>query len=245
VLFSNADVARFINQSFEPAWEMVRLVPIVRIDFGSNNVVTRTLNGNIATCVCTAEGEVLDILPGIYTPKAYLECLNQFRLLANYVDQEGKPKRSHRARLYHVTQAEALKKDGVASVFINTAGMTKRAIEGGVLAVLVPANHAAEGRARDKGAPPTRTVAVKENPTGTAAQDLAEWKLLAEDTRLNETLRRRVIHEMLAQEDLVRPAKVVKRVYKEALHCDLDDPYLGLGSTLFAQYPFAKEDKDR
>jgi hypothetical protein len=27
------------------------------------------------------------------------------------------------------------------------------------------------------------------------------------------------------------------------LHADLDDPYLGLGKSLFANYPFAAEDK--
>jgi hypothetical protein len=86
VLFSRADVVQTINRFFEPAWEMVRPVPVVRIDFGNGQVVTRTLHGNIATSVCTAEGEVLDILPGIYTPQAYREALNQFRLLANYVD---------------------------------------------------------------------------------------------------------------------------------------------------------------
>ena len=33
--------------------------------------MTRTLHGNIATYVCTADGQVLDILPGIYAADAY------------------------------------------------------------------------------------------------------------------------------------------------------------------------------
>jgi hypothetical protein len=245
VLFSNADVAGLINRFFEPAWEMVRPVPLIRIDFGNNQVVTRTLHGNIATYVCTAEGEVLDILPGIYTPKAYQDCLNQFRLLANYVDQGGKAKRSVRARQYHDSQAAELKKNGMAHVFINTAGMAKRAIEGGVRAVLVPANQAGQAQPREKGRPPAKVATAEKPPPLTTSEDLASWTLLHEDTRLNETLRRRLIHEMLAQDELVRPAQVVQRVYKEALHCDLDDPYLGLGPALFANYPFAKEEKSR
>jgi hypothetical protein len=74
VLFSNKNVADFINGSFEPAWEMVRAVPIVRIDFGNGNVVTRTLNGNIATYVCTADGIALDAVPGIYNAEGYTDC---------------------------------------------------------------------------------------------------------------------------------------------------------------------------
>jgi hypothetical protein len=38
---------------------------------------------------------------------------------------------------------------------------------------------------------------------------------------------------------------VTKKLYKEVLHADLDDPYLGLGPTLFAGYPFAGEDLGR
>jgi hypothetical protein len=52
-----------------------------------------------------------------------------------------------------------------------------------------------------------------------------------------------MIHEMLAKSGLVRPEKVTKAIYKDVLHTDLDDPYLALGDALFADYPFAKEDK--
>jgi hypothetical protein len=73
-------------------------------------------------------------------------------------------------------------------------------------------------------------------------EELAGWKALAEDTQLNETTRRRQIHEMLAREGLVPPARVLKPIYRDVLHADLDDPYLGLGKALFENYPFAKED---
>jgi hypothetical protein len=33
--------------------------------------------------------------------------------------------------------------------------------------------------------------------------------------------------------------------YQDALKADLDDPYLGLGKTLFANYPVAEEDGTR
>ena len=91
MLFSNEKVAAFINNNFEPAWESVRPVPIVRIDFGEGAVVTRTLNGNIATSVCTRDGLVLDVLPGIYQPDAYLEQLDQFRLLFRYANKAMRP----------------------------------------------------------------------------------------------------------------------------------------------------------
>ena len=68
------------------------------------------------------------------------------------------------------------------------------------------------------------------------------WKTLAEDTQVNETARRLQIHEILAACGTVQPQDVTRRLYKEVLHADLEDPYLGLGPTLFASYPFKAED---
>ena len=129
VLFSREDVAAVINRNFEAAWEMVRPVPIIRIDFGNGREVTRTLHGNIATYVCAADGQVLDILAGIYTPAVYMAQLQQFRLLANYAGQEGKEKRETRLRDYHRSQAEALKVNETPAQFVNMPAITKRAIE--------------------------------------------------------------------------------------------------------------------
>src|SRR5262249_51380782 len=155
---------------------------IVRIDFGNGKVVTRTLHGNIVTYACTGGGEVLDALPGIYAPAAYLDGLRQLRLLANYVDQGGKVKLPGRLRDYHPAQAVALKKSDRPRRLVNMADMSKRAIEGGIKAVLVP------------GQPGPAVPAPAESKDGfglETAEDVANWKALAEDTRQNESIRRR------------------------------------------------------
>lgn len=228
MLFSRDDVSAFINKHFEPVWQSVRPVPIVRIDFGNGTVLTRTLHGNIATYACAADGQVLDVLGGIYAPAMYLKRLDQFRLLANYADQQGTARRAERLRSYHAGQLEALTKKQSPAVFINVADRSKKAIENGVLAVLVrapqPAVPGAEG-------PP---VLVR---TG----DVTLWKALARDTVANETIRRRQVHTRLASGAAVRPAGLMKWLYKDVLNADLDDPYLGLGGDLFAAYPFKDE----
>jgi hypothetical protein len=236
-LFSRDDVTSLINASFEPAWKTVRPVPLVRIDFGNQVVLTRTLNGNIATSVCNADGQVLDILPGIYTPDVYLDRLNQLRLLANYVGQGEPSKREARLREYHRDQAEALAHQKVPARFINAAAMAKRAIEGGLKAMLVPGNTPVE---RPPEVPHAQHV---RRPALESREDVANSKELVEDTRINESVRRRQIHDMLAEAGLVAPERVTKRLYKEVLHADLDDPCLGLGATLFANYPFKGEDE--
>ena len=84
MLFSDEAVARFLNDNFEPVWQSVRPVPIVTIDFGNGTKVTRTLHGNVATLICTADGEVLDALPGIYAPQAFVERLEELKTLHLY-----------------------------------------------------------------------------------------------------------------------------------------------------------------
>jgi hypothetical protein len=176
---------------------------------------------------------VLDILPGIYAPAVYLDRLYQFRLLANYVDREGKEKRDARVREFHQGQAEALKKNDPPPVFVNQMDMSKLAIENRVVAILV-ANR--EIPRQSSGIATTAKTAAK--PTLESAEEVANWKLLADDTKINETIRRQQIHEMLATKGLTGPEAVTKWLYKDVLHADLDDPYLGLGSVLFANYPF-------
>src|SRR5262249_28683347 len=102
------EVARFVNSNFEPAWEMVRPVPVIRIDFGNGQVVTRTLHGNIASHVCAADGQILDIVPGIYTPPVYMAALQQLRLFAASLGT-AELNRQARLRDYHREKAQALR----------------------------------------------------------------------------------------------------------------------------------------
>jgi hypothetical protein len=240
-LFSQERVAAYINQTFEPVWESVRPVPIVRIDFGDGNVLTRTLHGNILTSVCTADGQVLDALPGIYEEQAYLDQLNQLRLLAKATAKQPAKEREAWLKAYHHHQAEAIKKDQPPDQFVEkrkVAPPTKALIERPVEIVLQPPP---KGQPQQPAAPnPPSKPAVT-----VMKEDAALWKALLEDTQLNESTRRRQIHELLADKGMVKPETVTKPIYKDVLHADLDDPYLGLGKTLFASYPFAAEDGKR
>jgi hypothetical protein len=234
VLFSNDQVAAFVAANFEPVWEMVREVPIIRIDFGNGKVLTRTLHGNILTSVCTADGRLLDALPGIYAPAAYLDQLDQFRLLAQNFTGQPASARDEWIRKYHKDAAAAIRANQTPARFSDTkkvVAIPKKVIEQPTAKLLA------------KGTPDR--ARVKAVPTNGDAAALARWTALAADTKLNETTRRRQIHELLAKEGLVAPARVLKPIYKDVLLADLDDPYLGLGPALFGNYPFAREDEGK
>jgi hypothetical protein len=264
-LFSRAEVATFINDKFEAAWESLRPVPIVRIDFGNGNVITRTLHGNIATYVCDSEGEVIDVIPGIYTPDVYMKRLNETRLLAQYVGKFNAERRAETLQQYHQARVERPAKPAAPRVM---DGPKTKAVEGGVkaavaaaaapggaAAVPVPRRRLDAGKMVAIERPVAALVAAQQQAQAAAAAaaarspedltvpaDLASWRLLREDTESNEAVRRRQIDTLLARSGLVRPAAITRPIYKDVLHADLDDPYLGLGQALFGSYPFAKEE---
>jgi hypothetical protein len=63
------------------------------------------------------------------------------------------------------------------------------------------------------------------------------------DSEANERVRRKAVHDKLATAGCVRPDDIKKWLYKDVLHADLDDPLLGLGPVLNANYPFTEEER--
>ena len=202
-MFSSPEVAQYINENFEPAWEMVRPVPTITIDFGNGKKMTRTVNGNIATYVCTRDGYIVDVLPGIFDSATYLDRLSaikrQFETLPS--DQPGLVRELAN---YHLN-AETRK------AVIGSAGAERRTI-----------------------ASPLIVGAFKPQPE---RRSISKSTLIA-DTEINENERRPIIHSVLKYSGLVKPDDLKKWLYREVLHADLDDPYLGFDKILTQSYPF-------
>jgi hypothetical protein len=75
------------------------------------------------------------------------------------------------------------------------------------------------------------------------AAPLAARPELKLDTEANERVRRKAVHAKLATVECVKPDDIKKWLYKDVLHADLDDPLLGLGPVLSANYPFTEEER--
>ena len=61
---------------------------------------------------------------------------------------------------------------------------------------------------------------------------------LKTDTEFNESERRLLIHRHLIARSRITPTELKDWLYREVLHADLEDPYLGLQRVLFDRYPF-------
>lgn len=201
-------MAGVLARDFEPAWQSVRPVPTVTIDFGNGRVKTRTLHGNVAGLVVTPRGELVDAIPGILTPRAYQAELAKGLAIARSLTGGAADAEAFRtAHLAHAGAALALARPP------RRMDMAKAAVE-----------------------LPTKNMMFQGEP----ADEPPPADPLERDTQQNLRERRPQIHRKLAQAGLVRPATLVRWLYREVLHADLDDPYLGLGPMLErAEAPFA------
>lgn len=82
ILYANADISEFLRQRFVLHWKSVRPVPKVTIDFGDGRKMERTVTGNSIHYVLDSEGRVVDALPGLYGPQAFLRVLKPAHVAA-------------------------------------------------------------------------------------------------------------------------------------------------------------------
>lgn len=91
-LYSNKEISDYLREHYVLHWQSVRPVPRVTIDFGDGRKLERTVTGNSAHYVLDAAGRPLDVLPGLYAPKAFTEWLKRAhdfsQRLANVADSQ-------------------------------------------------------------------------------------------------------------------------------------------------------------
>jgi hypothetical protein len=105
VLYANKEVGEALREKFVLHWQSVRPVPKVTIDFGDGRKLERTITGNSAHYVLSADGYPIDVLPGLYGPQSFLRWLQSAERLHGHfksVEQD------HRQRYLAQVHAERL-----------------------------------------------------------------------------------------------------------------------------------------
>jgi len=214
VLFSHEETAAWLDGRFESAWRSLRPVPTVRVDFGDGRTVTRTLHGNVVTWVCTPDGQVVDGLPGLYDPAAYRARLEEIAAVAVRIAPLAPAERRAALEAYHRPRAGLLLAPGARAAPARVLPMPEVPDSGKFLRER-PLERALPGSV------PAIPVPDSFGEPGAA------------DSRRNEEVRRPALHAILLAAGAVRPEAVERRLYREVLHADLDDPWLGLEEALF------------
>ncbi len=104
VLYSNATVAQSLRDRFILHWESVRPVPLITIDFGDGRKIQRTVTGNSIHYILDNDGRLLDALPGLYGPTAFLRGLSEAETLFQQLRAAQPERRALHLNTYYRTR---------------------------------------------------------------------------------------------------------------------------------------------
>jgi hypothetical protein len=251
LLYSDDAIAAILRDQYVLHWHSVREVPHVTIDLGNGRVIKQTITGNSAHFLLAEDGEPLDVLPGLYSPAAFRQQIEEWASFYRGLDRKD-----HVAQLvwYHqqrylslIEQAERLGIDrsiyaGQEPVWVaQRQSQSKARIEVPMLRQL--RGGSAEGNARKMA-----EVAMSLGERGKDAVQFSKSTLqlmsskqvltdalmdnlrrsVAADTALNEYDLHRRVHLWFAEGQVKDLPSLNERVYDELFLTPSSDPWLGL-----------------
>lgn len=90
LLYSNTEISEYLRENYILHWKSVRPAPRITIDFGDGRKIERTITGNSIHYVLDDDGRVIEALPGLYSPKAFLIYLTQAKQVNDAIDGKDK-----------------------------------------------------------------------------------------------------------------------------------------------------------
>jgi hypothetical protein len=76
-LYANKALSAYLRDGYILHWQTVRSAPRITIDFGDGRKLERTITGNSIHYILDPDGNVIDALPGLYGPQAFLRHLQE------------------------------------------------------------------------------------------------------------------------------------------------------------------------
>ena len=107
-LYSNKEISNYLRANYVLHWHSVRPAPRVTIDFGDGRKLERTLTGNSAHYVLASDGQPLDALPGLYSPKEFQAWLARMNSLFESYREVTASNRGDLLRSFHSGRNDAI-----------------------------------------------------------------------------------------------------------------------------------------
>lgn len=248
VLYADPGVAALLRDHFVLHWKEVRPVPKVTIDFGDGRRMTRTLTGNSVHYVLDADGQPLDALPGLFSPRAFADALQAdaklAAQLASSTTREADLAAWHAHQLSSLVDSwtRLLRARGVspprglpadAQSALGMLNETSRGVGYDRLATMAELSAPVQARIEQalpaawKANAQAPTKAILESPVLRAVRDIGYS--IGRDSIENELWNHGRVHTWFARKEVTpAPVSLDARVYAELFLSPLDDPWYGL-----------------
>ena len=218
IVYTDPHVAQYLREHFILHWQSVRPAPKITIDFGDGRKITTTITGNSIHYILAPDGHVIDAIPGLYTPQAFLAALQSSSL---------SPPSGERVR-------EAGVRGNPTAIAASKLTGSKNVVERSTLnALTLYQDHSLMifERADDVELSDESIAAIRAHTRPRRDEQFAEMisllkSTLAADTKINETQLRPAIRAWIAS-GITNVDQLNEKVYSE-LFLTGNDPWLGL-----------------
>jgi hypothetical protein len=192
----------------------LRKVPVMTIDFGDGQKLTRTVTGNSIHYILAPDGSIVDALPGLIAPRVFERELREVSKLTD-ASWETSAIRDYQRRTVDRSWTATFSDADIALPLTTLARIGEMMVRP---ASNRPTAREAAVRAISKSGVERPLLAMSRNPL----------PALADDTRLNMTQIRPTILAWLIQSPTNDLKTLNDRVYRELFLTPLDDPWMGL-----------------
>jgi arsenate reductase-like glutaredoxin family protein len=134
VLYSNVDVSKYIRDNYILHWKSVRPAPRITIDFGDGRKIERTITGNSIHYILDSDGEVIDAIPGLYSPAMFLKYITQSSEMNKTLSSTPNNKHAVALMKYRKTNFDQIIQN--RNKTIETSGVQMTETRSGSLAIL-------------------------------------------------------------------------------------------------------------
>lgn len=109
LLYSNAEISKTLRDGYVLHWKSVRPAPKVTIDFGDGRKIERTLTGNSIHYILSDDGEIIDALPGLYSPTEFLRYVSGAKEINKTVENLNEKQKETALLRYRLNNFNAIK----------------------------------------------------------------------------------------------------------------------------------------
>ena len=134
VLYPNAEVSKYLRENYILHWKSVRPAPRITIDFGDGRKIERTITGNSIHYILNPDGAMIDAIPGLYSPSAFLKYMKNADVAWGVASKKPVIEQNRALMEYRKKSFDQIKKDREQAVL--TTGVELAETRSGTLAIL-------------------------------------------------------------------------------------------------------------
>ena len=134
ILYPNAEIGKYLRENYILHWKSVRPAPRITIDFGDGRKIERTITGNSIHYILDAEGNVIDAIPGLYTPSMFMKYLTNANLAIKTINRLPALQQNQARLKYRKENFDTIVKNRQKA--IDTTGVEMAETRSGTIAIL-------------------------------------------------------------------------------------------------------------